>query len=97
MGTQLIYVILIVFIFLVLWWNNQKSEKYTYSHNLNGGCPISGYYSGIPSKQLKTTSDGRCLNYLDIYENQDFYENQPFIYPVNDTYWTARYRIKRGC
>ena len=35
------------------------------------------------------------LEYLNIYDTEDYYQQNPYIYPVPQTYATAYYAMKR--
>jgi hypothetical protein len=40
-------------------------------------------------------SDVIPMAYLDIYDSQDYYSENPYVYPVKSTYTTALYDVRR--
>jgi hypothetical protein len=41
-------------------------------------------------------SNKEPMQYLDVYEQQDFYRNNPQVYPVPHTYTTAKFAFERA-
>ena len=51
----------------------------------------------VPPQDIEANVPQDTMRYLEIYERQDNYHNNPNIYPVCSTPITEMYRKRRGC
>lgn len=77
----LIFVILCACLIVVLYTSNTKENYSIYKSYSNNFPGLCGYRTG--------------KNYLDVYEQQDYYSKYPYMYPTPNTFTTKWYELRR--
>ena len=71
---------------------NKFTTQYTSSYNKR---KFINKCIAIDDLDRDSLKDSNNLTYLDTYETQDFYKQNPWVYPIPQTYTTALYATRR--